>query len=153
MLKNKDQEVNNILKDVETTVNNPKKNNDQNQFQSIDDIQKYFNNNNYNNMNNNNLYGNNNIRDTKINNIFKKDLVMSDSFLPTSKNNKGPVPLKEIKNMGPNRNEEPQQKKSYKLNPDHEHKINAIINLLEDLTLENLMHVRNQIIRQINANK
>ena len=43
--------------------------------------------------------------------------------------------------------------KNYNLNPRHEHKINAIINLLEDLNLENLLHIKNQIIKMMKSNK
>jgi hypothetical protein len=39
---------------------------------------------------------------------------------------------------------------NFNLNPNHMHKINAIINLLEDLNLENLIHVKNQIMKMVN---
>ena len=37
----------------------------------------------------------------------------------------------------------------YNINPNHMHKINAIINLLEDLNLENLIHIKNQIMKMV----
>ena len=175
MNKQKDQEIKNILKDVETTATNFNKNKSENKninnFQSIDDIKKIFNND-Y--PNNNNLYTNNNIKDTKIKNIFKNESISSNgsSFynLSRSKAQEAPVIPKinrnydldnfEYKNNEQNnQNNEKgnysknEQNNKYNINPKHMHKINAIINLLEDLNLENLLHVKNQIIKQIESKK
>ena len=184
MNKRKDQQVNDILKDVETTttnfnkgnidindINNLEKNNANPNFQSIDDIKKMFNNDfpRNNDNNNNNLYGNNNIKDTRINEIFKNEKITSDSMLPSNNKEKGPVKL-EYDNNFINKNYEFDydkrketdngqndgkggNNKNYNLNPRHEHKINAIINLLEDLNLENLLHIKNQIIKMMKSNK
>ena len=175
MNKQKDQEIKNILKDVETTATNFNKNKSENKnvnnFQSIDDIKKIFNND-Y--PNNNNLYTNNNIKDSKIKNIFKNESISSNgsSFynLSRSKAQEAPVIPKinhnydldnfEYKNNEQNnQNNEKgnysknEQNNKYNINPKHMHKINAIINLLEDLNLENLLHVKNQIIKQIESKK
>jgi len=180
MNKRKDQQVNDILKDIETTktnfnkgnidmndISNLEKNNNPN-FQSIDDIKKMFNND-YPRNDNKNLYGNNNIKDTRINEIFKNENITSDTMLPSSNKDKGPVKI-EYDNNFINKNYEYDydkrqdtdngqnegnggNNKNYKLNPRHENKINAIINLLEDLNLENLLHIKNQIIKMMKSNK
>ena len=182
MNKRKDQQVNDILKDVETTttnfnkgnidmndINNLEKNNANPNFQSIDDIKKMFNNDYPRNNDNNNLYGNNNIKDTRINEIFKNEKITSDSMLPSNNKDKGPVKI-EYDNNFINKNYECDydkrldtdngqndgnggNKKNYNLNPRHENKINAIINLLEDLNLENLLHIKNQIVKMMKSNK
>ena len=194
----KDQEIKDILKDVETTAtnfnkinnnndnnninlndNNIKENNnkDPNILQSIDDIRKIFNNDYQGSYVNNNinLYGNNNIKDTRINNIFKNDLISSDSsFFNKSRSrvqNKPIIPKfnqdyeynynnNNIDNTSQNNqndnysyNSNNKQNNKYNINPNHMHKINAIINLLEDLNLENLLHVKNQIVKQIESRK
>ena len=196
MNKQKDQDIKDILKDVETTTTNfnkinnndeinPQENNniennknEQNIHQSIDDIRKIFNNDyQSNNMNNNinNLYGNNNVKDTRINNIFKNELISSDSsFFNKNRsrgNNKPVIPRfnQEYQYNYDNNNIENRQNgqddsfnynsnnnnqnNKYNIKPNHMHKINAIINLLEDLNLENLLHVKNQIIKQIESQK
>ena len=184
MNKKKDQEINDILKDVETTdtnfnkINNNnindinqlnKKGNIQN-LQSIDDIRKMFNNDYPNNNNMNNLYENNNIKDSRINNIFKNELISSDSRFLSNGKGKGPdkpVIPKFSQNYGynydkgsndnDNNNNIPYklkgQNNKYIINPKHMNKINAIINLLEELNLENLLHVKNQIIKQLESKK
>jgi len=182
MNKRKDQQVNDILKDVETTttnfnkgnidmndINNLEKNNANPNFQSIDDIKKMFNNDYPRNNDNNNLYGNNNIKDTRINEIFKNEKITSDSMLPSNNKDKGPVKI-EYDNNFINKNYEYDydkrldtdngqndgnggNNKNYNLNPRHENKINAIINLLEDLNLENLLHIKNQIVKMMKSNK
>jgi len=182
MNKRQDQQVNDILKDVETTttnfnkgnidmndINNLEKNNANPNFQSIDDIKKMFNNDYPRNNDNNNLYGNNNIKDTRINEIFKNEKITSDSMLPSNNKDKGPVKI-EYDNNFINKNYECDydkrldtdngqndgnvgNKKNYNLNPRHENKINAIINLLEDLNLENLLHIKNQIVKMMKSNK
>ena len=182
MNKRKDQQVNDILKDIETTkanfnkgkidmndINNLEKNNANPNFQSIDDIKKMFNNDYPRNNDNNNLYGNNNIKDTRINEIFKNEKITSDSMLPSNNKDKGPVKI-EYDNNFINKNYECDydkrldtdngqndgnvgNKKNYNLNPRHENKINAIINLLEDLNLENLLHIKNQIVKMMKSNK
>ena len=171
-----DQEVNNILKDVETTatnfnkvnndglINNNLKNNEPNKnLQSIDDIRKIFNN----DYPSNNLYGNN-IKDTRINNIFKSELINSETSSFFNKSNRGseknkPVIPKFSQNFhyeyenrnnmenDPNNNDNNGQSNKYNINPNHMHKINAIINLLEDLNLQNLLHVKNQIVKLIES--
>ena len=162
----KDKEVSNILKDVQTTnsnlsefeLNNDKNNNN---FQSIEDIRKMFNND-YkpNGMSNiSNIYGNNNIRDTKINNIFKSEMITSDSFTrnSSSKQNGPYKPDFNIPNNMQNynyygyENQNYNQRRNYNIKPSHEHKINAITNLLEDLNFENLMIVKNHIINKLNG--
>jgi len=162
----KDKEVSNILKDVQTTnsnlsefeLNNDKNNNN---FQSIEDIRKMFNND-YkpNGMSNiSNIYGNNNIRDTKINNIFKSEMITSDSFTrnSSSKQNGPYKPDFNIPNNIQNynyygyENQNYNQRRNYNIKPSHEHKINAITNLLEDLNFENLMIVKNHIINKLNG--
>jgi len=180
MNKRKDQQVNDILKDIETTktnfnkgnidmndISNLEKNNNPN-FQSIDDIKKMFNND-YPRNDNKNLYGNNNIKDTRINEIFKNENITSDTMLPSSNKDKGPVKIEYDNNFinknyeydynkrqdtdnGPNEGKGGNNK-NYNLNPRHENKINAIINLLEDLNLENLLHIKNQIIKMMKSNK
>ena len=182
MNKRKEQQVNDILKDIETTttnlgkakidinhINNLEKNNANDKFQSIDDIKKMFNNDYPRNNDNNNLYGNNNIKDTRINEIFKNEQISSDSMLPINNKEKGPVKL-EYNNNFINKNyeydygkrpetdngqndERDENNKNYNLNPKHENKINAIINLLEDLNLENLLHIKNQIVKMMKSNK
>ena len=172
MKKRKDQQVKDILRDVETTttnfnkitnkMNNIEKNNNQN-LQSIDDIRKIFNND-YPSSNINNLYGNNNVKDTRINNIFKNEFISSDSM--SNSKQKGPYKLEynnNINNMmnkkneyeygapsGNNNNGKKGGNNDFNLNPNHMHKINAIIHLLEDLNLENLIHVKNQIMKMVN---
>lgn len=171
MNKQKDQEIKNILKDVETTATNFNKsksdNKNINNFQSIDDIKKLFNNDYSNNNNINNLYSNNNIKDTRIKNIFKNESVSSNgsSFynLSRSKVQDTPVIPKinnnydtsnyEQNNQKDNYNSKNEQNNKYNIDPKHEHKITAIINLLEDLNLENLLHVKNQIIKLIESKK
>ena len=151
MNKRKDQQVKDILRDVETTtrninkitnkINNIEKNNNQN-LQSIDDIRKIFNND-YPSNNINNLYGNNNVKDTRINNIFKNEFISSDSM--SNSKQKGPYKLEynnNINNMmnikneyeygapsGNNNNGKKGGNNDFNLNPNHMHKINAIINL------------------------
>ena len=161
----KDKEVSNILKDVQTTNSNLSEfelNNDKNNnFQSIEDIRKMFNND-YkpNGMSNiSNIYGNNNIRDTKINNIFKSEMITSDSFTrnSSSKQNGPYKPDFNIPNNMQNynyygyENQNYNQRRNYNIKPSHEHKINAITNLLEDLNFENLMIVKNHIINKLNG--
>jgi hypothetical protein len=169
MNKRKDQQVNEILKDVETTATNFNKSNknvDNNSpqiLQSIDDIRKMFNN----DYQNNNLYGNNNIKDSRINNIFKNEMISSDSRFMSSNKSKGPEkpvipkfkqnyeygynqPTDNNEQYGQNDNG---QDKKYNINPKHMNKINAIINLLEELSLENLIHIKNQIIKQLESKK
>ena len=183
MNKQKDQEIKNILKDVETTATNFNKSKSEiknnNNLQSIDDIRKIFNNdypnnNNINNINNN-LYSNNNIKDSRIKNIFKNESISSGSTfynLSRSKAQDNPIIPKikqnydfdsyEYNNNEQNNNQNNEkdsynskngQNNNYNLNPKHMHKINAIINLLEDLNLENLLHVKNLIIKQIESKK
>ena len=175
----KDQEINNILKDVETTATNFNKVNDNdlindnlkkneknnNNLQSIDDIRKIFNN----DYQSNNLYGNN-IKDTRINNIFKSELISSESSSFFNKSNRGkpqnkPIIPKFSQNFHynydndnasnadnvSNYNDKNNVNNKYNINPNHMHKINAIINLLEDLNLENLLHVKNQIVKLIES--
>ena len=45
------------------------------------------------------------------------------------------------------------QNNKYNINPKHQHTITAIINLLENLNVENLIHVRNQIYKQLESQK
>ena len=151
-------------------INNIEKNNNQNQnLQSIDDIRKIFNNDYPNSNNINNLYGNNNVKDTRINNIFKNEFISSDSM--SNSKQKGPYKLEYNNNINDMMNKKKEYEYEYgttsgnennmkkggnngnnnfNLNPNHMHKINAIINLLEDLNLENLIHVKNQIMKMIN---
>ena len=173
MNKRKDQQVKDILRDVETTttsinkitnkINNIEKNNNQN-LQSIDDIRKIFSNDYPNSNNINNLYGNNNVKDSRINNIFKSELIPGDSM--SNSKQKGPYKLEYNNNIndimnkkneyaygapsGNNNNNKKGGNNNFNLNPNHMHKINAIINLLEDLNLENLIHVKNQIMKMVN---
>ena len=168
MNKRKDQQVKDILRDVETTtnfnkMNNIEKNNNQN-LQSIDDIRKIFNNDYPSSNNINNLYGNNNVKDTRINNIFKNEFISSDSM--SNSKQKGPYKLEYNNNInnimnkkneyeygapsGNNNNNKKDGNNNFNLNPNHMHKINAIISLLEDLNLENLIHVKNQIMKMVN---
>ena len=129
-----------------------------------------FNNDYPNNNNMNNLYENNNIKDSRINNIFKNELISSDSRFLSSGKGKGPdkpVIPKFSQNYGynydkgsndnDNNNNIPYklkgQNNKYNINPKHMNKINAIINLLEELNLENLLHVKNQIIKQLESKK
>lgn len=51
---------------------------------------------------------------------------------------------------GNNNNNKKDGNNNFNLNPNHMHKINAIISLLEDLNLENLIHVKNQIMKMVN---
>ena len=163
MNKRKDQQVNDILKDVETTATNFNKNNknidnNNNQnLQSIDDIRKIFNN----DYPNSNLYNNNNnLKDSRMNNIFKSEMIPGDNrFIP---NNKGKGPEKPVirkfkqnyeygynkptEDNGQYMQNENGQNNKYNINLKHMNKINVIINLLEELNSENLIHVKNQII-------
>lgn len=170
ILNKKDKEINNILKNVETTNPNFSEfdlNNDKNKnnFQSIDDIRKMFNND-YkpNGMNNiSNIYGNNNIRDTKINNIFKSEMITSDSFSRNSSSKQNgpykpdfniPNNMQNYNYYGyENQNYNQNPRRNYNIKPSHEHKINAITNLLEDLNFENLLIVKNHIINKLNGLK
>ena len=176
MNKKKDQEIKNILKDVETTATNFNKinnneDNNKNVVQSIDDIRKMFNNDYPSNNNMNNLYDNKFVKDTRINNIFKSELISSDSTyfsLNRGKEKNKPIIPKINPNYeydfennreniqngqddGYNYKNEPN--KNYNINPKHQHTITAIINLLENLNLENLLHVKNQIIKQLENQK
>ena len=166
ILNKKDKEVKNILNQVQTSNSNfndidINNDNNKNNIQSIDDIRKMFNDD-YkpNGMKNfSNLYGNNNIRDTKINNIFKNEMITSDSFSRNSsyKQNGPYKPDLNIPNNMQNynfygqENKNYNQRRSYKIKPSHEHKIIAITNLLEDLNLENLIAVKNHIINKLNG--
>ena len=179
--KKKEQEIKNILKDVETTsanfnkMNNNEdinKNMNEQNVQSIDDIRKLFNNDYQNNNTNNNvsnLYGNKFVRDTRINNIFKSEMITSDSsnfYQNRASDKKKPV----IPKINPNYeydynsqniqngqidgyNYKNGQNNKYNINPKHQHTITAIINLLENLNVENLIHVRNQIYKQLESQK
>ena len=170
VIKRKDQEVNDILKDIETTASNFNKFNNKNvnnnfekkkeDLKSIDDIRKIFNNEYSNDNSINNLYENNNVKDTRINNIFKSEMITSDSMLPNMNNSKkGPYRLqypmmnKNYENRYEKKDNSLKKEKDMNnklnINPNHMHKINAIINLLEDLNLENLLHVKNQIIKML----
>ena len=87
-------------------------------------------------------------------------MITSDSMLPNMKNSKrGPYKIeyplmkqdyeygyeKEVNSQ----NEKKNVNNKFNINPNHMHKITAIINLLEDLNLENLLHVKNQIIKML----
>ena len=146
----------------EFDLNNDK---NKNNFQSIDDIRKMFNND-YkpNGMNNiSNIYGNNNIRDTKINNIFKSEMITSDSFSRNSSSKQNgpykpdfniPNNMQNYNYYGyENQNYNQNPRRNYNIKPSHEHKINAITNLLEDLNFENLLIVKNHIINKLNGLK
>ena len=106
-----------------------------------------------------NIYNNNNIRDTKINNIFKSEMITSDSFTRNSSKQNGPYkPEFNIPNdmvnynyFGYNNNNSNIPRRSYNIKPSHEHTIRAITNLLENLSLENLLIVKNQIINKLNG--
>ena len=168
ILNKKDKEIKNILNEVQTSNSNFKdininNNNDTNNIQSIDDIRKMFNDE-YkpNGMSNiSNIYGNNNIRDTKINNIFKSEMITSDSFTRNS-SSKQNGPYKPDLNIPKNmqnynfygyENKNYNQRRNYNIKPSHEHKIIAITNLLEDLNLDNLIAVKNHIINKLNGQK
>jgi len=170
ILNKKEKEIKNILQDVQTSssrsnfkdidINNINDDNNINKVQSIDDIKKMFNDD-YkpNGMDNrSNIYNNynNNIRDTQINNIFKSEMISSDSFTRNS-NSKQNGPYKPDFNI-PNEmvnynyygyNNKP--RRNYNIKPSHEHTIRAITNLLENLSLENLLIVKNQIINKLNG--
>ena len=163
-------EVNNILKDVQSSNTNFKNidisnssNKNINEVQSIDDIRKMFNDDYKPNgkINMSNLYGNNNIRDTQINNIFKSEMITSESFSRNSSKQNGPYKPDfnlpdnynynnnyEYNNMNNNN-----PRRIYNIKPSHQHKIRAITNLLEDLNLENLIQVKNRIINKLNGQK
>lgn len=175
MNKRKDQQVKDILKDVETTTtnfnkkssrmfnNNIEKDNNQN-LQSIDDIKRIFNNDYPSSNNFNNLYGNNNVKDLRPNNIFKNEFIPGDNM--SNNKQKGPYKLEYNNNIndmmnkkkeydygipsGNGNNNKKGDNNNFNLNPNHMHKINAIISLLEDLNLENLIHVKNQIMKMVN---
>ena len=171
ILNKKEKEIKNILQDVQTSssrsnfkdidINNINDDNNINKVQSIDDIKKMFNDD-YkpNGMDNrSNIYNNynNNIRDTQINNIFKSEMISSDSFTRNS-NSKQNGPYKPDFNIpnemvnynyyGYNNNK---PRRNYNIKPSHEHTIRAITNLLENLSLENLLIVKNQIINKLNG--
>ena len=171
ILNKKENELKNILNDVQTSasrsnfkdidINNINDNDNINNVQSIDDIKKMFNDdykpNGMDNMSN--IYNNNNIRDTKINNIFKSEMITSDSFTRNSSKQNGPYkPGFNIPNdmvnynyFGYNNNNNNTPRRSYNIKPSHEHTIRAITNLLENLNLENLLLVKNQIINKLNG--
>ena len=111
-------------------------------------------------INMSNLYGNNNIRDTQINNIFKSEMITSESF--SSNSSKQNVPYKPDFNLPDNynynnnyeyNNMNNNPRRIYNIKPSHQHKIRAITNLLEDLNLENLIQVKNRIINKLNGQK
>ncbi len=161
MNKRKDQQVNDILKDVETTATNFNKNNknidnNNNQnLQSIDDIRKIFNND-YPNSNLYNNNNNNNLKDSRMNNIFKSEMIPGDNrFMLNNKGKGSEKPVipkfkqnyeygynKPTEDNGQYMQNENGQNNKYNINPKHMNKINAIINLLEELNLENLIHVK-----------
>ena len=169
ILNKKDKEIKNILKDVQTSNSNLNEidlNTDNNihNIQSIEDIRKMFDDDNKPNgmINMSNLYGNNNIRDTKINNIFKSEMITSESFTRNSSKQNGPYKpdLNIPSNMqnynyhgyeNKNNNMINRPRRNYNIKPSHENKIRAITNLLEDLNLENLLLVKNQIINKLNG--
>ena len=108
----------------------------------------------------NELYRNNNIRDTQINNIFKNEMITSESFTRNSYRDNGPYkPDFNIPSNLPNYNNfnygynNKNNERKYNIKPSHENKIRAITNLLEDLNLENLLIVKNQIIDKLNGQK
>jgi hypothetical protein len=162
-------EVNNILKDVQSSNTNFKNidinnssNKNINEVQSIDDIRKMFNDDYKPNgkINMSNLYGNNNIRDTQINNIFKSEMITSESFSRNSSKQNGPYKpdfnLPDNYNYNNNyeyNNMNNNPRRIYNIKPSHQHKIRAITNLLEDLNLENLIQVKNRIINKLNGQK
>ena len=114
-------------------------------------------------------HDNNNIKDSRINNIFKNELISSDSRFLSSSKGKGPdkpiipkfsqnIEFNYGTEINDNNNNNIQygqngQNKNYNINPKHMHKINAIINLLEELDLENLIHIKNLIIKQLESKK
>ena len=166
ILNKKENEIKNILKEVQTTNTNLNEidlNNDNNtkNVQSIEDIRKMFNNDfkPSGKINMSNLYGNNNIRDTQINNIFKSEMISSDSFTRNniSKQNGPYKPDFNIPNDMQNydyyeyENNSNNKRRQYNIKPSHENKIRAITNLLEDLNLENLLIVKNMIINKLNG--
>ena len=142
--------------------NNIEKDNNQN-LQSIDDIKRIFNNDYPRSNNFNNLYGNNNVKDLRPNNIFKNEFISGDNM--SNNKQKGPYKLEYNNNINDmmnkkkeydygapsgNGNNKKGDNNNFNLNPNHMHKINAIISLLEDLNLENLIHVKNQIMKMVN---
>ena len=176
ILNKKEKEIKNILKDVQTSnsdypemdINNMD-NKNINDFKSVEDIKKMFNDDNKPNVriSKSNLYGNNNIRDTQINNIFKNEMITSESFSRNSSSREnGPykpefnIPSHmqnynfEFNNNNVNNyNNVNNKRRKYNIKPSHENKIRAITNLLEDLSLENLLFVKNQIINKLNVQK
>ena len=168
-------EINNILKDVQSSTPefneiNLNDKSEQKNIASIDDIRKIFNNDNIPNtrISKSNLYGNKNVSDTKINNIFKNEMISSESFTRNSSSrpsNNGPykpdfnIPSHmqnynyDIGYNKNNSNDIYNKNIKYEIKPSHENKIRAIINLMEDLSLENLLIVKNNIIKRLNGQK
>ena len=161
--------INNILKDVQTSQSIIKKdlNNqkiikesyivDLDKFEkpkpqniSIDDIKKMFNDDYTKNVNN--LYPNKHVSNSKINDIFKNENISSDSSFFSKKKQKGPYkPI--LNHYNDDNTNEMFQKNEYNLNPNHMNKINALINLLNDLNKDNLILVKNQILMMVEKKK
>ena len=175
ILNKKEKEIKNILKDVKTSntdfpaldINNID-NKNISDFKSVEDIKKMFSDDNKPNVriSKSNLYGNNNISDTQINNIFKNEMITSDSFSRNSScRENGPykpefnIPSHmQDYNYGYNNNVNNynninNKRRQYNIKPSHENKIRAITNLLEDLSIENLLFIKNQIINKLNCQK
>ena len=156
-------EINNILKDVQSSspefneINLNSKPEEKN-IASIDDIRKMFNNDLMppGRISRSNLYGNQNISDTKINSIFKNDMITSESYNRNISNRENNGPYKpdfKIPNHLQNYNYNYDKRMKYEIKPSHENRIRAIKNLMEDLSLENLLLVKNRIISRLNGQK
>ena len=156
-------EINNILKDVQSSspefneINLNSKPEEKN-IASIDDIRKMFNNDLMppGRISRSNLYGNQNISDTKINSIFKNEMITSESYNRNISNRENNGPYKpdfKIPNHLQNYNYNYDKRMKYEIKPSHENRIRAIKNLMEDLSLENLLLVKNRIISRLNGQK
>lgn len=150
MIKNNDNKVANILQnvDVSTSIINPnpanlketninylnkieeEEANTSKRLLSIEDINKYFNNNPL-------PEGKVTHLDTKVNNILNSDL-------PDVSQIRYQTPEAKLKNT--------LMRNTYSQNKENpSHKLNAIINLVDELSLENLVKMRNKIKRMMNG--
>ena len=167
ILNKKEKDKDNKLIDIDININNINNidNKNINNVKSIEDIKKLFKEE-YkpnNKISSSDLYRNNNIRDTQINNIFKNEMITSESFTRNSSYRyNGPYkPDLNIPNNIQNYNNNnynfgynnKNRERKYNIKPSHENKIRAITNLLEDLNLENLLIVKKHIVDKLNGQK